>query len=257
MPAARVPSPTSSASWPATLRPARFRRVGRLRALALAGHEAPWEACAGWRSLVQRWQRSPAPSSGCRPCQAETRAFASWTAAPNGMSPQESADAAASCRKEQKEPAAEYADKLSSAQAVIAERCGVWTTVVLADTEGFSALCITDSSTGLFGDAMIGSVGTAIDGSGLGPRELTAKSVGVGSMNGRELSLAAGLAGPDIVAVTYRSTTHGPVAATVSQGHFAFWLPGADAELEAASSRGVDVDVTYRDGSTGTSRLTL
>ncbi|MDQ3610892.1 MAG: hypothetical protein M4D85_04640 [Actinomycetota bacterium] len=47
------------------------------------------------------------------------------------------------------------------------------------------------------------------------------------------------------------------MAATVSQGHFAFWLPGADAELEAASSRGVDVDVTYRDGSTGTSRLTL
>lgn len=184
------------------------------------------------------------------------QAFASWTPAPQGMSAQERTDAAAGCRQMQEDGAgAEYADDLSSAEPVIAERRGVWTTVVLAATDGFSAMCITDDSTQLFAKDMIGSVGTPTDYTAPGPRDLTATDLGVGIMNAGDLSLVAGTAGSRIAGVVYHSPTHGDVAATMSQGHFALWLPGD--EFKDASSNGVEVEVTYRDGRTGTSRLTL
>lgn len=184
------------------------------------------------------------------------QAFASWTPAPQGMSAHESSDAAASCRQMQEDGAgANYADDLSRAEPVIAERRGVWTTVVLAGTDGFSAMCITDDSTHLFAKDMIGSVGTPTGYAAPGPRDLTATDLGVGTMSAGDLSLAAGTAGSDIVGVVYHSRTHGDVSATVSQGRFALWLPGD--ELKDASSNGVEVEVTYRDGRTGTSRLTL
>jgi len=184
------------------------------------------------------------------------QAFASWTRAPHGMSAQESTDAAAGCRQMQEDGAgAEYADALSSAEPVIAERRGVWTTVVLAGTDGFSAMCITDNSTHLFAKDMIGSVGTPTGYAAPGPRALTATDLGVGTMSAGDLSMVAGTAGSDIVGVVYHSRTQGDVSATVSQGRFALWLPGD--ELKDASSNGVEVEVTYRDGRTGTSRLTL
>lgn len=184
------------------------------------------------------------------------QAFASWTPAPHGMTEQERADAAAGCRQMQEDGAgAEYADDLSGAEPVIAERRGVWTTVVLAGTDGFSAMCITDDSTHLFAKDMIGSVGTPTDYAAPGPRDLAATDLGMGTMSAGDISLAAGTAGSDIVGVIYHSRTHGDVAATVSQGRFALWLPGA--ELKDASRNGVEVEVTYRDGSTGTSWLTL
>lgn len=184
------------------------------------------------------------------------QAFASWTPAPHGMSAQERADAAASCRHNQKDgPGADYADSLSSAEPVIAERRGVWTTVVLAGTDGFSAMCITDNSTHLFDKDMIGSFGTPTDYAAPRPRDLTATDLGAGTMNAGDLSLAAGTAGSDIVKVAYHSRSHGDVAATVSQGHFALWLPGD--EFKDSSRNGVEVEVTYRDGTTGTKRLTL
>lgn len=184
------------------------------------------------------------------------QAFASWTPAPHGTSAQQRTDAAADCRQMQEDGAgAEYADELSSAEPVIAERRGVWTTVVLAGTDGFSAMCVTDDSTHLFAQDAIGSVGTPTDYAAPGSRDLTATDLGVGTMDAGDISLAAGTAGSDIVGVVYHSPTHGNVAATVSQGHFALWLPGD--ELKDASSNGVEVEVTYHDGSTGTRRLTL
>lgn len=184
------------------------------------------------------------------------RAFATWTAVPADMSAQQRPEAAADCRENLEDGAgAEYADDLESAETAIAESRGVWTTVVLAGTDGFSAMCITDDSTHVFGKGMIGSIGAPTDYATPGPRELFATDLGVGSMNDRDISLAAGHAGSDIVGVIYRSRGHGDVAATVSHGHFALWLPGD--ELMEASSNGVEVEVTYRDGTTATSTLGL
>lgn len=74
-------------------------------------------------------------------------------------------------------------------------------------------------------------------------------------MHGRDISLASGHVGSDIVEVVYPSRVHGNVAATVGHGHFSLWMPGG--ELEGAASDGVHVDVSYGDGTTATKRLSL
>jgi hypothetical protein len=124
-----------------------------------------------------------------------------------------------------------------------------------AGNDGFAVLCITDDSSSWFDRGMIGSIGAPPDWTPPGPRELRARDLGRGTMSAGDISLAAGDAGSDVAGVVYRSPVHGEVTATLSKGKFAFWLPGG--ELEHASSSGVDVDVTYRDGSTGTTRLSF
>lgn len=184
------------------------------------------------------------------------QAFATWTAAPTGMSGQQRSTAADDCRKQMKSGAGyDYLNDLGSATLAIAERRGVWTTVVLTGKEGFSALCITDDSAGLFDKGMIGSIGKPGGYAAPGPRELSATDLGMGTMGAGDISLAAGAAGPDVVAVTYRSQSHGNVTATVNAGRFALWFPGD--ELKERPTGWVEVQVTYRDGQTGTSRLTL
>lgn len=183
-------------------------------------------------------------------------AFASWTPAPTGMTETDRASAVAECRASKKDVGGGmYADDIDSADVAIAERRGVWTTVVLTGEDGFSAMCITDDAVNLFGRGMIGSVGKSAGNAVPGRRELTATALGTGTMSAGDISLAAGTAGSDIVGIIYKSRTYEDVTATVSQGHFALWLPGD--ELRNASSDGMDVEVTYQDGTSGTSRLTF
>lgn len=184
------------------------------------------------------------------------QAFATWTAAPAGLSTQQRAEAAADCRTQQRGAAGDrYADDLRSAEPVIAESRGVWTTVVLAGPDGFSAMCISDDSARLFAQGMIGSLGTPTDYTAPLPREVRATDLGVGTMSVGDISLAAGTVGADVAGVMLHSRTHGDVSATVTDGHFALWFPGD--ELIDASSTGVEVEVTFRDGTTGTSWLSL
>ncbi|MBO1751351.1 hypothetical protein J4G33_06000 [Actinotalea sp. BY-33] len=74
-------------------------------------------------------------------------------------------------------------------------------------------------------------------------------------MSAGDISLVAGTAGAEVVAVAYRSTTHGEVHATVNGGHFALWFPGD--ELRDGATEGVQLEATFRDGSTATAVLTL
>ena len=183
------------------------------------------------------------------------RAFASWTATPSGLSAQAAADAAANCRDEQLDgPGEDYSDELRLADVAIAERRGEWTLVVLTGSEGFSALCITDESTPLFRD-WIGSVGTPGNYATPDPRDIVATDLGTGSARAGELSVAAGYVGSDVTGVVYQSAGRGAVVATVSGGRFALWMPGD--ELEDASRDGVEVEVTYRDGSSAALRVDL
>lgn len=184
------------------------------------------------------------------------RAFATWTATPDGMSEQQRDEASASCRQSQVEGAGRAdTDRIEGSVTAVAERRGAWTAVVLAGTEGFSALCITDSSAGLFADAWIGSVGIPTGTDVPDPRELVATDLGTGTLGSADISLVAGAAGSDVVGVAHHSTEHGTVTATVAHGRFALWFPGD--ELSGASSDGVVLEVTYEDGSTGAARLTL
>jgi hypothetical protein len=183
-------------------------------------------------------------------------AFATWAAAPADMSESDRAKAAHQCRDRQKNVGGGmYAENVKNAALAVAEKRGVWTTVVLAGDDGFSVLCITDDAVHFFDKGMIGSVGKPTGYTSPGSRELVATDLGTGSMDAGEISLAAGSAGADVVGIVYQSKTHDDVNATVSQGRFALWLPGN--ELQDAASVGVEVEVTYSDGTTGTSRLSF
>ncbi|SEE87803.1 hypothetical protein [Jiangella alba] len=181
-------------------------------------------------------------------------AFATWTAAPSAVSAAASAEIADACRDAQRDGAGRsFEAELASATAAVAERRGAWTLALLAGDDGFSALCITDESTPLFRSS-IGYVGRPEEHVAPGPRELSASALGSGTVDGADLSMAAGAAGSDVAAVTYHSAEHGDVAATVAAGHFAFWLPGGEL---TDTSAGVPVTVTHTDGTTAVVTLRL
>lgn len=182
-------------------------------------------------------------------------AFASWTPTPATLSDEARHAAAEQCRDAQQDgPGEGYETELRTADPAVVESRGAWTAVVLATGDGFSALCITDDSTRLFTD-WFGSIGTLSDDLAAGPRKLVATDLGTGTIDAGRLSVAAGVAGSDVAEVSYHSPEHGIVNATVHDGRFALWLPGDD--LAYAARDGVEVEVTYRDGTTLTRRLHL
>lgn len=189
------------------------------------------------------------------------RAFASWTATPSPMPPQEQADAFEACREEMQSTEMrssgnsvnDFASELREAEGAVAERRGEWTLVVLVGDRGFSAMCVNHGSGPLFSEAMFGNVGRPVNYTAPGPRDVVAFSLGTGAHNGNELSIADGNVGSEVTGVAYHSRRHGAVRATVSGGHFALWMPGD--ELEHAH-RGAEFEVTYRDGTTRTVTLT-
>ncbi|MXG89722.1 hypothetical protein [Nocardioides flavescens] len=207
-----VPSFASGGAAPTPLR-AR-RRVGRLVLAAAAV-----VAVAG--SVVA----APALTRG-------DAAFATWEPVPTGLSAGEARDAADQCRE---------AQGVDGGRAVVAERRGAWTTVVIASAQpgATSALCVTDESRPFF-RSWIGSSGPAVDEPG--PREVVVTDLGTGSIDGADISLAAGRVGSDVVSVAL-----GDVEATVHDGWFALWEPGA--ALTDAPRDGVQLRVGLADGS--------
>jgi hypothetical protein len=234
---APAPAPPATSKGTAS-RPAAQRRAPRR--LALAG------AAAG--VLTVGLVLAPPLTGG-------DEAFASWTAQPQALAAEQRPGAAESCRENLADGAgADDTAALARSVVAVAESRGEWTTVLLAGAGGFSALCVTDTSAGLFTQGMIGSVGVPGGYTAPGPRDVVATDLGSGTMAAGELSLAAGSVGPQVVGVAYRSLDHGLVEASVAEGRFALWFPGG--ELRDASG-GVDVEVTYDDGSTATARLAL
>ncbi len=185
---------------------------------------------------------------------ASDSAYATWTGDPRAVPNSDRAELADACRESQRDGAGSaYRQDLETATAAVAERRGAWTLVLLARDDGFSALCLTDESRPLFRSS-IGFVGVrqeTAETSGV----IRTDTLGVGSIDGHELSVAAGPVPADVTALTYASAEHGVVSATVSQGQFAFWLPGDD--LETASQDGAPVEVTLADGTTETRVLRL
>lgn len=183
----------------------------------------------------------------------EDSAFASWTPRGTALTATEAAQAADDCRTAQTDTAGnDLAAQLAAAQPAIAERRGDWTTVVLAGPGGFDALCVTNTSAA--GD-MLGSIGVPDVDTSPAARAIEITDLGSGTIRSGDLSLVAGLAGDDVVGVSYRSPSRGIVEATVSDGHFALWFPGD--ELRAAESAGVDLTLTFANGSEESMRLRL
>lgn len=248
------------------LRPDRARAADDLERILASGPSAPTAAASG-APTPRRTGRRLALATGVLATATAAvvvlpslsggdQAFASWTALPEASSGEQARKAADGCRRTQEDgPGATHAGELGAARAVIAERRGAWTTVVLAGSEGFSALCITDGSSPFFARDWFGAIGTPTGYAAPEPRELVATSLGVGAIGAGELSVAVGTAGTEVRSVTYRSARHGAVTATLSDGHFALWLPGD--EFASSSTPGVEVEVGLADGTTTQVRLTL
>lgn len=183
-------------------------------------------------------------------------AFATWTAAPVTLSGSGRDDAVADCLASNKNTGGGmYAEDLANAEVAIAERRGAWMTIVLAGTDGFEATCTTDASAPWWDNGMIGSIGKLGAETGPAPRALKPTQLGTGMIMNEPISMAAGRAGEDVAGITYTSTTGEEVIATVSNGQFAFWLPGD--ELKDASDGGSIVRLTYLDGTTETQEVSF
>jgi hypothetical protein len=182
-------------------------------------------------------------------------AFATWTPTARTLSAAEGDEAADQCRSSLDGGAGQgFETELAAATAVVSDRRGAWTTVLLAGDRGFTALCVTDESARLFGD-QFGSIGIPEGYQEPRSDEVIATDLGTGTIDAGALSLAAGHAGTDITGISYDSPTHGTVDGTVSRGHFVLWLPGGD--FEDASRLGVDVTLAHTDGTTSVARLRL
>lgn len=181
------------------------------------------------------------------------QAFASWTAVPSSLPDAEAAAAAEKCRNDRPGTVHEYDSELRAAKVAVAERRGDWRMVVLAGADGFSAVCVTGESSVLSG-ATGGSLGTPSDYVAPGPREIDAFGLGASMINGYFLSEAVGNAGSEVTAVVAHTRTHGDVEATVSGGRYALWFPGHEWN-DDTSREGVDLEVTYSDGTSSTQRV--
>lgn len=180
------------------------------------------------------------------------RGFNSWAAVAEPLAPEKRPAAAEECRDSYRDGPGDFSTHLDAARVAVAERRGDWVTVVLSGDGGFTATCITDASAGRFSGGMIGSIGTSVE-MDSGARDVWPTSLGVGMVDSEELSMITGYSGTDVIGVTYSSEDHGEVVATVSQERFALWMPGD--ELRDAHRDGVEVGVTYADGSTEDVRL--
>jgi len=180
-------------------------------------------------------------------------AFATWTGTPAAPSAGERSELADACRAWLGNDSPEYAADLARADIVVAERRGMGSLAYLVGDDNFTAMCVTDDSQPFVMDSAgftdaTGGVGNHRS-PAPGPREVSVRELGTAGLETGDLSVAAGAVGTDVVGLTYSSAEHGTVTATVTVGHFAFWLPGD--ELEFAPDHGIEVTVTYRDGSTG------
>jgi hypothetical protein len=176
------------------------------------------------------------------------QAYATWTAQPSGMSAKERAKAVKECRKSLK-GMGPYDDTIEHAGTAMAERRGDWALVILVSHDEFEAQCMTNvNPRNRQSYGLIGGPGRP----DLGPRQLAPSEMGTsGGGNFGYLTSAVGRAGSDIVAMTYNSPVRGRVEATVSNGYFAFWVPGSEFD----GLHPVPVQVTYRDGRTATVKL--
>lgn len=177
-------------------------------------------------------------------------AFATWTAVPMQLTGSDWDGAVAECRSAQGGRGDGPAD---TAEVAIAEQRGAWNTVVLTGPDSFEATCITDASALIRGGSMVGSTGTLGSDTDPAPRGLKPTHLGVPYISSTPLSMASGRAGSDVAGITYTSIDGDEVIATVSKGHFAFWLPGD--EFAGTVETGVPVRVTYADGTIETQTL--
>ena len=194
-------------------------------------------------------------------------AYASWTATPHQPTASQEVSAATACRESllasleetpQSDPGGVTRTALRRASTVLAEQRGDWTLVVLGDSSGLDASCVTQDDDGAASDNSFEASGyrESLD---LGPRDIFVSSGGTGGSRNNLISVLIGFVGTDVTGVTVHTPEHDEVTATVANGHVAAWWPGprgvsvSDPQLGTA----VNATVTYSDGTTEERRLDI
>lgn len=185
-------------------------------------------------------------------------AFGSWTPAPQPLTGTARADAAASCRAGFDVPAGD-------GQVVVADERGAWTYVLLSGP-GLKASCLMANElvAGSAYPRRAGFMGSWTADPPTVPELAADRIVGYGAEgsmpvdrpwplpDGEEwVASVEGFVGPDVTAVTVRTTDGPAVEASVEHGRFAAWWPSFEPSSEHPDAlAGLTYTVTLADGTT-------
>jgi len=170
-------------------------------------------------------------------------ADASWTAQPAAPSVDDVAEAGQHCADFWLNSGLDR--PLPGMEVALAEQRGDWTYTVMRTSDGQYADCMLQQDRGLL--RRLAGSGPLVTGAGglspaLGPVPTggALESVSYGGSGSDDGAFAAlsGRVGPDVTRVVAHAPGTGDVQATVRDGYFAAWWPGANADAEPPSLRG-------------------
>lgn len=179
-------------------------------------------------------------------------AFASWTPTPEPLTAAKTSAAAATCR-------ADFAIPASGEAALVAERRGEWTYVLISEPKAEATCLMRNDLVGQdpAGHEVFGNYDTH---PGKAPTVARDRIVETGSMAGGTdegwfrkgwLTWTYGYVGSDVTGVTVHTPLGFDVEASVDNGRFAAWWPSAQPSSENLEVMGAwSYTVTLADGST-------
>lgn len=192
-------------------------------------------------------------------------AYATWTATPQHPSVTKEAAATDTCRSSllksleatpQSDPNGVSRRALKGASALLSEQRGDWTLVVLGDSGGLDASCVTQTSSSTSDNSF--SAVAYRDSVHLGPRDVLVTNGGSGGSTNSLMSVLIGFVGTDVTDVTVHTPDHGDVTATVTNGRVAAWWPGptgVSVSNPAGAATAADTTLSYSDGTSEERRL--
>jgi len=172
-------------------------------------------------------------------------AAASWTAQPRALTPDVTAARGAYCLRLLALPAP-YS---RSARATIVEQRGAYTFTLVTSPQGLIATCL-DRDNGPSQESSGGGSKWVGPRAALAPDGMLTDGLYVGSDDDISTRAVVGRVGSSVRGVVVHTAQHGPVTATIADGYFAAWWPGAPLH----GTDGVGPDPTFslnlRDGTT-------
>jgi hypothetical protein len=178
-------------------------------------------------------------------------AYATWSAIPSSAPAAVAAAAGQDCyaRHNHDGPPDPQIDRDAAhdATAVLVERRGQWTYVLLDGPRGFEATCLLRNNGDgkeVTGGGYVGTLGTEPP----APDSMTTHGTRTQSDDQSSYREISGRVGSEVTAVVLNTLQQGRVRATVSGGHFAAWWPGPPVQDPEGPGPEPTVTITLRDG---------
>ena len=182
-------------------------------------------------------------------------AFASWSATATAVPPAEAAAAGQDCRTHWGPsgglgPGSDP-KVVETAGAVLVERRGAWTYVLLRGAGGFEATCLFKDKSPEDGFTGGGSTST-YDTAAVAPSTAAIHTLGRTGDDHSSYADSTGRVGSDVASIVINTAQQGPVKATIHDGYFAAWWPGPGLARAGEEKAGPDPTYTLilKDGTT-------